>query len=287
MRTLLLLAASLVPALAADPKVIERGRYLVTSILNCGNCHTPKGPDAGKLMSGGNRFDTPGYNVVASNITMDEETGIGAWTDGEKLRAIREGIGRDGRALFPMMPYESFRHMSDADAEALVAYLNTLPAVPSKRPLTELHFPVSILIKSAPRPVTAPVTAPPDLGKYLVTIGGCIGCHSQEDRGALVDGKQYSGGRVFRIGAHKVVSSNITPDVETGIGRWTEAAFVKRFHDYREYETTPLPAATRKNFTLMPWLNFSKYSPEELGAIYRYLRQQKPIPNKVTAHPES
>jgi len=276
------------------PEVIARGKFIYNVAGDCDSCHGERdfSKFGGPVLLSGSGFlfppelGLPG-KVVASNITMDEETGIGAWTDGEKLRAIREGIGRDGRALFPMMPYESFRHMSDADAEALVAYLNTLPAVPSKRPLTELHFPVSILIKSAPRPVTAPVTAPPDLGKYLVTIGGCIGCHSQEDRGALVDGKQYSGGRVFRIGAHKVVSSNITPDVETGIGRWTEAAFVKRFHDYREYETTPLPAATRKNFTLMPWLNFSKYSPEELGAIYRYLRQQKPIPNKVTAHPES
>ena len=75
-------------------------------------------------------------------------------------------------------------------------------------------------------------------------------------------------------------------DPESGIGRMTEAAFVKRFHDYREYETAPLPTAIQKNFTLMPWLNFSKYSAEELEAIYRYLRQQKPIDNKVTAHPD-
>ncbi len=276
------------------PETIARGKFIYNVVGDCDSCHGERdfSKFGGPVLRSGAGFlfppelGLPG-KVVASNITMDVATGIGAWTDGEKLRAIREGIGRDGRALFPMMPYESFRRMSDADTEALVAYLNTLPAVASKRPRTVLDFPVSILIKSAPQPVTGTVTAPPDLGEYLVTLGGCIGCHSQEDRGALVDGKQYSGGRVFTIGAHKVVSANITPDVETGIGRWTEAAFVKRFHDYREYETTPLPAATQKNFTLMPWLNFSKYSPEELGAIYRYLRQQKAIPNKVTVHPES
>ena len=67
--------------------------------------------------------------VAARNITPDKETGIGNWTDGEKIRAIREGIGRDGHALFPMMPYESFRHMSDEDVYSLVAYLNSLPPV--------------------------------------------------------------------------------------------------------------------------------------------------------------
>jgi len=276
------------------PEAIARGNFVYNVVGDCDSCHGER--DFSKfgapvLRSGAGFLFPPELGlpgkVVASNITMDVETGIGAWTDGEKLRAIREGIGRDGRALFPMMPYESFRHMSDPDAEALVAYLNTLPAVASKRPPTELDFPVSILIKSAPQPVTGTVTAPPDLGEYLVTLGGCMKCHSHEDRGAIVAGTEYAGGRVFAIGAHKVVSANITPDPETGIGRWTEAAFVKRFHDYREYEATPLPAATQKNFTLMPWLNFSKYSPEELGAIYRYLRHQKPIQNKVTAHAES
>lgn len=279
---------------AMTPETLARGKFLYNVVADCDGCHGERDLTkfGGPVHRSGAGFVFPPElglpgKVVAPNITMDAETGLGAWTDGEKLRAIREGIGRDGRALFPMMPYEAFRRMSDADAEALVAYLNTLPAVKANLPRTQLDFPVSFLIKSAPEPVVGTVTAPQDLGEYLVTIGGCIGCHSQEDRGALVAGKEYSGGRVFAIGAHKVLSANITPDVETGIGRWTEAAFVKRFHDYREYETTPLPAATQKNFTLMPWLNFSKYSAEELGAIYRYLRQQKAISNKVIAHPES
>ena len=141
----------------------------------------------------------------------------------------------------------------------------------SKR-IPERDFPVSILIKSTPQPITGTGTAHQDFGEYLMT---------------LVPGKKYSRGHIFAIGAHKFVSSNITPDPETGIGRWTEAAFVKRFHDDREYETTPLPTATQNSLTLMPWLNFSKYSAEESGAIYRYLRQRKTIQNKVTAHPES
>ena len=67
--------------------------------------------------------------VAPTNITLDKETGIGNWTDGEKIRAIREGISRDGTALFPMMGYERFRYMSDEDVHSLVAYLNTLTPV--------------------------------------------------------------------------------------------------------------------------------------------------------------
>jgi len=85
--------------------------------------------------------------VVAANITPDRETGIGGWTDGEKIRAIREGVDRDGRVLFPMMPYGNYRLMSDEDVYAVVAYINSLPAVRNPLPATAIKFPVSLLIK--------------------------------------------------------------------------------------------------------------------------------------------
>jgi len=90
--------------------------------------------------------------IVAANITPDRETGIGAWSDGEKIRAIREGIDRDGRVLFPMMPYVNYRRMSDEDVYAIVAYMNSLPAVRNSLPATSIKFPVSLLIKSVPQP---------------------------------------------------------------------------------------------------------------------------------------
>jgi cytochrome c553 len=160
--------------------------------------------------------------VAASNITPDRETGIGDWTDGEKVRAIREGIDRDGHTLFPMMPYADFRHMSDEDVYSLVAYLNSLPAVKHNVPRTRLDFPVSLLVKSAPQPVDS--VPHPDLndkaqrGRYLVAVAGCGGCHTGSER--------------FRVA---VVSANISPDLHTGIGRWTEQDFVNRFAQYREY----------------------------------------------------
>lgn len=279
---------------AMTPEAIERGRFLYTVVGDCDGCHGDRDwtKFGAPVVRSGAGFAFPAETglpgrVVASNLTTDVETGLGAWTDGEKLRAIREGIGRDGRALFPMMPYENFRSMSDADAEALVAYMNTLPAVRQALPQTALDFPVSLLIKSVPRPLTGAVSAPADRGEYLVTLGACKTCHTQEVRGELVAGMEYAGGRVFPIAGFTVLSANISPDVETGIGRWTEEAFRKRFYEYREYESAPLPAATQKNFTLMPWIAFSKYSAEDLGAIYRYLRRQKAVGNKVAVHPAS
>lgn len=279
---------------AMTPETVARGKYLYEVVADCDGCHGERnwGKQLAPVVRSGAGFTFPPEmgmpgSVTAPNISSDPLAGIGAWSDGEKLRAIREGIGRDGRALFPMMPYESYRHMSDRDAEALVSYLNTLPAVQEQRPRTKLDFPVSVLIKSAPAPVESPVPEPADLGEYLVKMGGCADCHSQKKAGATVAGKELAGGEVFRMGKFTVLSANITPDVETGIGRLSEAAFIRRFHEYREYEQTPLPDATPRNFTLMPWLQYSRYSAEELGAIYRYLRKQKAVVNQVTVHPES
>jgi mono/diheme cytochrome c family protein len=139
------------------PEAIARGEYLFTVIADCDGCHSqrdfsrfaapvvPAGRGRGFLFPP--EFGLPG-KVAAPNITPDVETGIGAWTDGEKIRAIREGIRRDGAALFNMMPYENYRHMSDADVHALVAYLNSLPPVRNQVPRSELDFPVGLLIKS-------------------------------------------------------------------------------------------------------------------------------------------
>jgi mono/diheme cytochrome c family protein len=279
---------------AATPEALARGKYLYEVVADCDGCHGERnwGKHLAPVVRTGAGFTFPAEmglpgRVTAPNITSHPEAGIGAWTDGEKLRAIREGIGRDGRALFPMMPYESYRHMSDRDAEALVAYMNTLPAAPDRHPPTAIDFPVSLLMKSAPAPVEGVVPEPAELGEYLVRMGGCADCHTPKERGAPVAGKEFAGGEVFRFGQLSVVSANLTPDVETGIGRLTEAAFIQRFQEHRETAGASLPAATQQNFTVMPWLQFSQYSSGELGAIYRYLRKQRAVENKITVHPRS
>ena len=217
--------------------------------------------------------------VVPPNITPDVETGIGTWTDGEKVRAIREGVDKDGRTLFPMMPYGSFRNMSDEDVYSLVAYLGTLPAVKRRQPATQLDFPVGLMVKSAPKPVGS--VPQPDLstkvkkGAYLVSIAGCKGCHTPS----------LGGGEKFGIPGLRVVSANISPDTATGIGRWSEQDFVDRFALYREYAEQGSPKVGPGAFTVMPWLNFCQLPEEDLRAIYSYLRTLPPVNKAVETHP--
>jgi mono/diheme cytochrome c family protein len=285
------------------PGRIARGKYLFEVVADCGGCHSehdlsriafpiaPSGVGRGIEMSA--VFAGLPGTVVAPNLTPDRETGLGAWSDGEKIRAIREGIDRNGRALFPMMPYESFRHMSDEDAESLVAYMNTLPPVRNPLPATKLSFPISLMINGAPKPAGS--VPPPDrsdrlkYGEYLVTLAGCAHCHTQTERGQPVSGKEFAGGEKFEAPAiGTVYSANITPDMETGIGKWSEDFFVKKIHDYRDYVEKGSPRMTgREQFTVMPWLAFCRMSNEELGAIYTYLRTLKPVRNAVETHPKS
>src|SRR5262249_1159625 len=146
-----------------SPERIARGKHLYERVMDCDGCHSqgdiarfgrPVIEGHGKGYVFPAEMGMPG-TVVASNITPDRETGIGAWTGGEKIRAIREGIGRDGQALFPMMPYPYYRNLSDDDVQSLVAYLNTLPAVRNPLPRTSLQFPVSLMIKGVPQPVAS------------------------------------------------------------------------------------------------------------------------------------
>jgi mono/diheme cytochrome c family protein len=137
-----------------------------------------------------NMPDLPGH-IVAPNVTPDPETGAGTWTDDQLARAIREGIGHDGRALFPMMPYEDFRKMSDEDLASIVVYLRSLPPVHNQLSKTKIIFPVKYLIRSVPEPVTMPVASPDPsdrvkYGEYLVRIGGCGDCHTPQERGQTV-----------------------------------------------------------------------------------------------------
>jgi mono/diheme cytochrome c family protein len=283
------------------PERVARGKYVFDSLADCGGCHSlhdyslvggpqvESGRGAGNVLSGLVK-GLPG-TVVAPNITPDPETGIGAWTDGEKIRAIRDGVDRDGNALFPMMPYQGFRTMSDEDVEALVAYLDSLPPVKHRLPKTSLPFPVPLMIKSVPQPAGS--VPPPDrgnprkFGEYLVSVGGCRDCHTPvDDKGQPLPGKDLAGGRLFDTPVGKVVTANITPDVGTGIGKWNEEFFRKKFYDYKDYAEKGCPRLPGpESFTLMPWLSFSRKSADELTAIYAYLRSLPAVRNAVETHP--
>ena len=281
-------AAAATIRIEPTPERLARGNYIYT-LADCDGCHSERDFSrfGGPVVAGRQGVGTilpkdmglPGI-VAPPNLTPDRETGIGEWTDGEKIRAIREGVDRNGRALFPMMPYEGYRQMSDEDVYSLVAYLNSLPPVKHAVPATQLNFPVGLLIKATPKP--AGHVARPDAsdrrayGEYLATIGGCKECHTPS----------LAGGVKFQLAPGiAVVTANISPDETTGTGRWREQDFVERFAQYREYVANGAPPAGPQSMTLMPWLSLAQLTDDDLRAIYAYVRSVPPVTKAVETHP--
>lgn len=295
------------PPASAPPKDVKvaptaerlaRGKHLYEHVLGCDHCHSehdwtreqfpilPGRKGVGQVLPP--EMGLPG-KIVAANITPDPETGLGKWTDGEKIRAIREGVSRDGRALFPMMPYQEYAHLSDEDAYALVAYLNTLQPVRNPLPRSEVAFPVSVLMKSAPAPVSSVAAPDPGdtykYGEYLAVVSGCTSCHTPMEKGQPDHSKFLAGGHEFRAGPFLVRSANISPSRETGIGAWDEQRFMAKFQSYRGFDLEKGATVTQQTFTVMPWANFAQMEDRELRAIYHWLSRQKPLTNVVNHHP--
>jgi mono/diheme cytochrome c family protein len=216
--------------------------------------------------------------VIAPNLTPDQETGAGTWTDDQFARAIREGIGHDGRTLFPLMPYGHFRTMSDEDLASIVVYLRSLPPVRNPLPKTEIIFPVKYLIRAAPEPVNDPVP-PPDLstpakrGEYLTRMASCVTCHTPQERGQSNMKLLFAGGFTFNVGPlPSVTSANITPD-PSGIAYYDENLFLQAMRSGK--------VRARELSAVMPWIGYKNMTDEDLKAIFAYLRTVKPVPHRV------
>jgi mono/diheme cytochrome c family protein len=287
--------------IAATPARLARGEYLVKHVVNCFGCHSDHlltfgfPYKQGTEGEGGLAFDegdgVPG-RVVAKNITPDRETGIGSWTDGEILRAMREGVDRHGRALFPIMPWQGFRSLSDEDARSVVAYLKTLKPIHKVIPERKLAFPANIMIKGLPAPLTGP-TPEPDAndsvayGRYLAAVAHCTACHTPRDEhGQPILGREFAGGNRMVGPWGTVVTANITPEAHTYIGTATREEFIGRFKSFEALDPTELSAAPGQN-TIMPWWAFSGMSEHDLGAIYDFLRTVPPVRNEVNSFPEA
>ncbi|HEY0715871.1 MAG TPA: cytochrome C [Polyangia bacterium] len=276
------------------PARIERGRYLVNHVLGCFDCHSERdltrygGPAKGPTGAGGDCFGArekfPG-TLCMPNITSHPTAGIGAWTDGEIKRAIREGVGRDGQALFPIMPYTEYKALSEEDTNAAVAYLRTLAPVDKVVPRADIDFPVKYFIKLAPQPLAGDVPEPPAgdrlaMGKYLARISGCIACHTPVDsRHQPVPGQELSGGQEFSGPFGKLRSANLTPHA-TGLGDRSETAFVALFKAYAGPPES-LPVVSPEANTVMPWTSRAQMTEADLATIYADLRSVPPIERVV------
>jgi len=278
------------------PEVLRHGEYLVNHVLLCNDCHSERdwtlfsGPAKPPLGAGrpcmdkdtkavGINFGMGGFpgRLCIRNITPDVETGIGGWTDGEILRAMREGVSRNGDALFPIMPWFMYRSLSDEDAAAVIAYLRAQPPVESFRPDRVLDFPLNVIFRFYPKPLEGPVATPPRsdtvaYGRYLAKIARCEFCHTARVRGQVepLPDRLYSGGVPFVMGTRTQYSKNLTPH-PTGIGDWTREIFIARFRVH----TAPFPVTEEEN-SEMDWVAFSGMTDADLGAIWDFLRTVPP-----------
>ena len=274
------------------PERIARGKYLANNVAVCMDCHSTRdwtlyaGPIAeGNFGGGGEVFNKemgfPG-NFYAPNITPHA---LGDWTDGELLRAITTGVNKEGKALFPVMGYHRFGQMDREDIYSIIAYLRTLDPVAKENPASEAEFPVNILINTMPQPANfQKIPAKSDqvaYGAYIANATGCVDCHSQMDKGKIIPGTEYGGGMEFAQPAGIIRSPNITMDMETGIGAWTEEAFVQRFRMYSDPAYKPARMGKTDLNTPMPWNMYAGMTDEDLKAIYAYLRSIGPIQHKV------
>ncbi|WP_199231118.1 c-type cytochrome [Falsiroseomonas bella] len=255
------------PALAQDPALLERGRYLVEVTAACGNCHTPKGPTGnipGRELAGGFTIDAPPFRAVASNITPDPETGIGRWTDAQIARAIREGIRPDGSLIGPPMPIAFYRHLSDRDLAAMVAYLRTVP--PIRNAVEKSVYRIPLPPNYGP-PVTS-VAAPADnavaRGEYLAgPVAHCMECHTPMGANGHLDMTRIgAGGQQFPGPGGVAVARNLTP---TGLGQWSDAEIARAIRT----------GVARDGSRLMPPMAFYAYanmSDRDMSDLIAYLR---------------
>lgn len=273
---------------------VERGAYLANHVMLCTDCHSIRdwskygAPfDKQKMGGGGENFNQdmgfPG-NFPSKNITP---FALKDWSDGEIFRALVAGVSKDGSPLFPVMPYQNYAQLDREDLYAIIAYLRTIPEVKRTNDPSKADFPMNFIMRTIPKDEHVTQKRPSKTnrvayGKYLFTAASCNDCHTQKNHGEQVAGLEMAGGFEFKLPGNRIVrSANITPHKETGIGNWTEEAFIAKFRMYNDSVFTPSTLKKDQFNTVMPWIMYSGMNDEDLGAIFAYLKTVKPIKNEV------
>jgi mono/diheme cytochrome c family protein len=276
------------PAVAVSADLVARGAYLARA-GNCIGGHA--GGPGGSDLSGGNGIETPFGTVHASNLTPDAATGIGTWTRSEFRRALRHGRSKDGRLLYPAFPYPSYTFVTADDADALHAYLRSLPAVRKDNRPHALRFPFSTQAALAVWRALffAPGTPQADprqdaewnRGRYLVqALGHCAACHSGRNAwGAASATHEFAGGLMPSGGWY--APSLAAPD-EAGVQDWPRAEVVRLLKtgvSERASVTGPMAEVVHASTQHL--------SEADLGAMARFLasipRQPKDAPARAPA----
>jgi mono/diheme cytochrome c family protein len=272
---------------AKAESAVERGNYLVNTIMACGNCHTPRDAEgkaiADKLFSGGRTFKTPAFIATAPNITPDVETGIGSWSDAEIKRALIEGMRPDhgrlaGVPLAAIMPANFYKGLLTEDLDAIIAYLRTVK--PIRNEVSDPVYKVPVRRDLYPDAETgfnkAMFTDPVRRGAYLATIGHCMECHATRTQGASdYKGGLGHGGRIFPArdedpDGPRSVASNITSHPTAGIGAWTD----------QEITRAITHGISRDGHALKPPMAYTYYAglkETDVADIIAYLRTLPPL----------
>jgi mono/diheme cytochrome c family protein len=260
-----------VPASLAKASLVERGAYLARA-ADCVVCHTSEG---GKQYAGGLGFKLPFGTLYSTNITPDEDTGIGNYSDQDFLNAVHRGTRRDGARLYPAMPFTSYSYISDADALAIKAYLFSLPPVRAVAPANTLVFPFnqrwamnfwSALFNPDTRFEPDTSKSPEwNRGAYLAeALAHCGECHTPRNLAfALNNRRKFAGALTAGWRAF-----NISSDKATGVGAWSDGdlvAYLSNGHATGHGTAAgPMGEAVDESF--------SQLAPEDIHAIVAYLR---------------
>jgi mono/diheme cytochrome c family protein len=271
------------PLAAQDQRaVLARGEYLVNAVAGCGNCHTQRGPDlladSSKTLAGGNRFDIPPGLAFAKNITPDRDTGIGSWTEEQIIRALREGVTKEGNIIGPPMPIEFYNKLSDDDVKAIAAYVRSVKAI--RNEVQESKYRIPLHAAPAVKDVKAPAkTDKVAYGGYLATVAHCVECHTPQVGPKRDFEKQMgAGGFRFEIGGKFVFSRNITSDRETGIGAWSDEQIKRAI-------TQGVDKDGKQLIPQMPYPYFKNMTAEDLDAVVAWVRTLPPVKKEIAPNP--
>lgn len=264
-------AIASLPAAHAQQMLVQRGEYLARA-GDCVSCHTAAG---GAAYAGGGRLDTPFGFLLAPNITPDNDSGIGRWSQADFYRALHDGVNRRGQDMFPAMPYTFFTKVTREDSDAIYAYLFSLPPVKNAVDINQLRFPFdqrwTMMVWNELFFTAGTFKGDPDRpaswnrGAYLVEgLGHCSSCHSPRDAmGGIEKDRAFTGASIdgwFAL--------NLTSNLHTGLGDWTAAEIVN-------YLKTG--SAKGKSTTLGPMAevvrnSLSRMTDTDLGAMAEYLK---------------
>jgi mono/diheme cytochrome c family protein len=266
------------PALAGAPvsaSKILRGEYLAKA-ADCVACHTVAG---GKPFAGGLPFKLPFGTLYSSNITADQHTGIGKYSDDEFVRALHDGVRHDGKRLYPAFPYTSYSLLSRDDALAIKAYLFSLPKVTQETPKPDLAFPFNqrwamgfwnaVFFKSERFKPAQEKSAQWNSGAYTaIALAHCAECHTPRNIGFALDHRNELSGAVV----NGWQAPNITSDPVHGIGKWTDA----ELYQYLRAGHAPGHGAASGPMREAVENSLQYLDPADIGNLITYLRSVPP-----------